>query len=764
MDKILQGDGPLFGTRGHEIDALIDRFEEAWQLGQQPSIGDFLPAEPARRAGALLALVAVDLEYRWKLATSFDSVARSLDTTVPPTPTVGPPPRPRIEDYLREFPDLGVLDALPLELIAAEYRARHRWGDRPSHSEYSARFPALVEDLAVALSQVDQDLAAEQPNVIEKWWADEPVTAHREPIARRVARWVRKHKTLAAASVIMLVVGGIVAAAIGMRAREHARALATADSLLTANAATVPFLLRDLRLSGRLALERLHARFNDPQIEENQRVRTAYGLAELGEGPEGFLVDAVTTAPAAECRNLVAALDRAKASALPELAQREAKATDATTKARYAIVALHLVDAMLAKESLAVRSDPIHRTTLIHAFAGWHGDLSVATDLFNSSDDPAFRSGLCAAFGTIAPETLEPGERERAAEALFALYTNAPDGGTHAAAGWALRQWKQDLPALAPTPRARSDRRWFVNGQGMTMVEIAAGKFTMGTPRETTQGDPEGPAHEVTLTTAFHLADREVSVEQFQRFIEDAEYAATEKPQGWQEEFQQWKQYIPTSECPVINVNWFDAVLYCNWLSTRENRTPCYERTGEKERFEDYLNVDHEYDVWRRDFAADGYRLPTEAEWEYASRAGSTAEFCYGSDEDLLPQYAWFVGNAKTRTWPGGAKLPSAFGLFDMHGNVWEWCWDWYGEYAAGAVCDPTGPVVHGGGSRSRRLSSFRRVSDPTGPVVHGVWSGRVLRGGAFSYDASDCRSARRHEGRPMFRFYNLGFRVCCGR
>jgi sulfatase modifying factor 1 len=177
--------------------------------------------------------------------------------------------------------------------------------------------------------------------------------------------------------------------------------------------------------------------------------------------------------------------------------------------------------------------------------------------------------------------------------------------------------------------------------------------------------------------------------------------------------------------------------LYCNWLSFREGRRPCYERTGEKETLKNYDNKEAVYDVWHCDFSADGYRLPTEAEWEYASRAGGTVEFCFGSDEDLLPQYAWFVVNAKSRTWPGGSKLPNAWGLFDLHGNTWEWCWDWNGSYGADPASDPTGPTAG---------------------------SARVVRSGAFFYIAPYCRSAYRLGGLPVDRYEIIyGFRVCCG-
>jgi len=521
---------------------------------------------------------------------------------------------------------------------------------------------------------------------------------------------------------------------------EIRRAETLAESVFTARADDVPYALVNLRPMGALASDRLHKQLVDEQADRVQRLHAAYALAYLGDKGnyvlQDFLRDAIATAPAGECRNLVAALQPEKQSVLEQLALR-AVTPGNILGFRYAIVALQLGNSKPAEQALAFRNDPSNRTAWIHGFATWHGDAAYVTDLLNATDDPAFRSGLCAALGMITPTSLEPSERDQTAKALLALYTKAPDGGTHAAAGWALRQWKQKLPAIAPTSHPPSDRRWFVNNRGMTMVEIAAGKFMMGTPGEAHQGDPEGPAHEATVVRQFYVADCEVTVEQFQQFMDDAEYPAAEKPQGWQEKFKQHEKYSPTADCPVQSVNWFDAVLYCNWLSTREGRNPCYERTGGSKKIKDYQNKEHDCDVWRCEFAADGYRLPTELEWEYASRAGSGADFCFASSAALLPDYAWFLNNADSRTWPGGKKLPNVFGLFDMHGNVWEWCWDWYGSYSAQAVSNLTGP---------------------------GAGSARVVRGGAFSSIASNCRSAYRNDDLPVSRYGNNGFRVCCGR
>jgi formylglycine-generating enzyme required for sulfatase activity len=154
-------------------------------------------------------------------------------------------------------------------------------------------------------------------------------------------------------------------------------------------------------------------------------------------------------------------------------------------------------------------------------------------------------------------------------------------------------------------------------------------------------------------------------------------------------------------------VSWTDAMEFCKKLSERPD-----ERT-----------------------AGRMYRLPTEAEWEYACRAGSKTpySFGFGDDKTNLSNFAWFTSNSGGETHAVGQKRPNAWGLHDMHGNVWEWCSDWYGAYAAGTVTDPTGPA--GGSSR-------------------------VVRGGGWINAAGNCRSADRHGSDPSDRNDYLGFRL----
>ena len=127
------------------------------------------------------------------------------------------------------------------------------------------------------------------------------------------------------------------------------------------------------------------------------------------------------------------------------------------------------------------------------------------------------------------------------------------------------------------------------------------------------------------------------------------------------------------------------------------------------------------------------YRLPTEAEWEYSCRAGSQSVYCFGNDLDRLSRHAWFDKNSNGHTHPVGQKKPNAWGLYDMHGNVWEWCQDWYGSYPGKELTNPTGPIRG---------------------------SHRVNRGGSWSSRSIHCRSPNRNKNIPIGRYCDVGFRL----
>ncbi|MBL8817932.1 MAG: SUMF1/EgtB/PvdO family nonheme iron enzyme [Planctomyces sp.] len=210
----------------------------------------------------------------------------------------------------------------------------------------------------------------------------------------------------------------------------------------------------------------------------------------------------------------------------------------------------------------------------------------------------------------------------------------------------------------------------------------------------------------------FWVSDREVTRGQFETFMNDPKYDSAQQPEGW---MGAELKVSPTPDHPAQNVSWYDALMYCNWLSLREGLQPRYVRTGRQE-LNDYQNTMH--NEWRQISGASGYRLLTEAEWEYACRAGSATKFSTGDNETLLAGYGQMYGTYTAE--PCGAKLPNAWGLFDVHGNVQEWCWD---LYAVGQ-------------------------------------SGRIRRGGSLGFDPHSCRSEARTTLPPSSRGSDCGFRL----
>ena len=242
------------------------------------------------------------------------------------------------------------------------------------------------------------------------------------------------------------------------------------------------------------------------------------------------------------------------------------------------------------------------------------------------------------------------------------------------------------------------------NSIGMRLVRVPAGEFRMGSTAWDKDGQPdERPEHRVRINRPFYLGICEVTQQEYSRVMGANPSSEQLSPQQ-----------------PVETVSWFDAVQFCNRLSEKEKVRPYYQIAGET------VTI----------VGGDGYRLPTEAEWEYACRAGSTTKWSCGDDLQQLDQYAWYNGNAGSHSHPVGEKLPNAFGLYDMHGHMWEWCWDRYGEdyYRQSPVDDPQGPS--------------------SGAL-------RIERGGdGWHSDPPHLRSAYRDHQIPSLRFRDLGFRI----
>ncbi len=244
-----------------------------------------------------------------------------------------------------------------------------------------------------------------------------------------------------------------------------------------------------------------------------------------------------------------------------------------------------------------------------------------------------------------------------------------------------------------------------------SMIFIAGGRFPMGD----NFGDgysSERPVHSVTLKS-FYLGRTELTKGEFRIFVEESGYATTAESADDENTWRDCQGIRQQDDHPVICVSWFDAVHYCNWRSKKEGLTPVYTISR--------VSVSANWN-------ADGYRLPTEAEWEYAARSGGKLEKYAGAgSESQVDECAWHDENSGSSTHPVGQKRPNGLGLFDMSGNVLEWVWDRYGEYPSNAMTDPRGPEqgstrILRGGSHSDNFSftrailraSYRGFEDPS--------------------------------------------------
>ena len=222
---------------------------------------------------------------------------------------------------------------------------------------------------------------------------------------------------------------------------------------------------------------------------------------------------------------------------------------------------------------------------------------------------------------------------------------------------------------------------------------VEGGTFQMG-------DRDEKPVHSVTVSS-FYMCDHEVTQKEYRDVMGTN------------------PSHCSGNDRPVEEVSWYDAVNYCNKLSVKEGLTPCYTQSG---------------GTWTCNFNADGYRLPTEAEWEYAARGGKKSKGYTYSGSNSMGNVAWYRDNSSSGPHDVKTKSPNELGLYDMSGNVWEWCWDWYGSYSS---------------------------SSQTNPFGASSGSYRVLRGGGYYYyTASGCRVAFRRNGSPSWSSDDVGFRV----
>ncbi len=406
------------------------------------------------------------------------------------------------------------------------------------------------------------------------------------------------------------------------------------------------------------------------------------------------------------------------------------KETLAQRQANAAIAALRMGQADGVWPLLKHSPDPRLRSWIINRFALLDAPYDAIVERLATETDVTIRRALILILGNAADSSRF--ERESVTRKLIGWFKTDPDPGIHGAIGWVLRQWGREaewteaIKALATGDNVEK-RDWFVTGtQQHTMTKLPGPiEFMMGSPSDELERATNEQLHRVRIGRSFAISTTEVTVQQFQEFLRSAP--------GLEHTYDEPKS--PEPNCPQTSVTWYEAAAFCRWLSEQEGFTEdqmCYPAITEikagMQMPEDYLS-------------RTGFRLPSEAEWEYACRAQAFTSRYYGQTDELLDQYAWSTSNSQRRTQGVGLLKPNEFGLFDMHGNSWEWCQErFFSNYGSD-------------------LDSVALDREDTKMVIDA--DSRPQRGGSFNDSFSYFRCAFRPNDKPGNRNNYMGFRFC---
>ena len=435
---------------------------------------------------------------------------------------------------------------------------------------------------------------------------------------------------------------------------------------------------------------------------------------------------------------------------LPPDTTDEAKEELAKQQANAAVVLLRLNQPSRVWPLLKHSPDPSVRSYLVHRIGTLGVDAKIIINRLEIEPDITNRRALILSLGEFDEQALSRVDRTALIPKLQEMYRTDTDPGLHAASEWLLRKWKQkewlkqanDEWAKDNVQREqRLDRikknisvddgkcspQWYVTGQGQAMVVIPGPvEFKMGSPMTKGVGNThDEPQHKKRIDRNFAISSKEVTVEQYLRFQKGRWYL---------------KQFASTEDCPMNTLTWFDAVSYCNWLSEKEGLPQeqwCYEPDQEG-KYESGMTMASDY------LQRSGYRLPTEAEWEYACRADSETKYSFGESVGLLSKYGWYEDNSSQNgriiSHPVGSLKPNDLGMFDMHGNLNEWCQNLFEPFSKSL--------------NDKAVADFETIDSRKVDEGH-----RVLRDGSFGSHASSLISTERSPAVPHFINNYLGFR-----
>lgn len=442
---------------------------------------------------------------------------------------------------------------------------------------------------------------------------------------------------------------------------------------------------------------------------------------------------------------------QARASANVENANLNTRMSSLKQRANARVLLLLLGQGESAMQALHAAPDPTEQTYVEVRLS----ELAAAPDellhKLSVHQDADVRATLLRVLGGMDFSILGPELRSQCVSKFQDLFQRDVNPGVHSAAEWALRTWGEDKTVRELSEKLQSvdpvdGRNWYVNSQGHTMMVFQGPiEFLVGSPEDEQPKRDGSDEQRVqrTIPRTFAVSTCEITVEQFLRFNSLAQ--------------NQDNELTSSGQCPAVGLTWHQAAQYCVWLSRKEDMPKdqiCYEpvenalriiskpehvhRSGPMQPFSNYLE-------------RTGYRLITEAEWEYVCRAGTTTAFSWGLDPAMADHFAWHISNSRGLNQPIGLLRPNAYGLFDMHGNVAEWIHNAYN------VQSPE--QIEGADVPDLTSTIGPKVEDKYVQLVDGM--PRVTRGGSNSQTPGYLRSANRNSAEPRNGLaMRTGFRI----